>query len=80
MPLHEGVLRYQERNTALADTLCILGDHVVTHNLDVTTVAFQQVFTHKVCLRVECNAMVYQRMFFKELFQNGIVTFALFVE
>jgi hypothetical protein len=44
--LHEGMLGNQERDAALTYAFRILGYHIVAHNLDVATVASQQVFTN----------------------------------
>ena len=74
------MLGNQERDASLTDALCILGYHVVTHNLDVATVAFQQKVANKMGFRVKCNTMVDMWVLFKEVFQNRIVLFAFVIK
>lgn len=48
--LHEGMLRYEERDAPLTQADCILAHHVIAHDLHVAAVGFQQELAYDMSL------------------------------
>lgn len=78
--LHESMLCDEKRDAALTDALRIFWYHVIAHDLDVAPVRLQQKIAYEVCLGIERDAMMHQRMVVEEFLQDDIVFFALVVE
>ena len=56
--LHVSMLGDEKGDASLTNTLCVLGHHVVAHDLNVAAVALQQKLTNEVGFGVEGNTMV----------------------
>ena len=68
-----GMLGYQERDTAMVDTIHVFLHHIVTHNLNISAILFLKEFTHQMGLRIKGDTMVDEGMLLEELLKNGIV-------
>ena len=74
------MLGNEEGNTALTDTLLVLRHHVVTHDLHIAAVGLLKELSYEVCFRIECDAMMHQRMLLEERFQDIVIRLVLFIQ
>ena len=70
----------EERDASLTYTLLILWHHIITHDLNVTTIALLEELTHDMRLGVEDDTVVDTWVCSKELLKDSIVVFLLIVK
>ena len=70
----------EKRDAALPDTNLILGHHIITHDLDIPSIALLKELSDNVRLGVEGDAMMYIRMVLEECLEDGVIFHALLVQ